>query len=313
MDDVIIIGAGMAGLTAALNCLRNGRSVRLFEGEAVGGQIANSPKVENFPTIKEISGLELADKAFEQVTERGAEIEYDKVTSINKVDDEFVVKTDYDEFKAHSVIAAVGVKHKHIGVVGENELLGRGVYYCALCDGHFYKDKEVALIGDGNTAMQYALLLCNICSKVYVLTWSDKFFGDKELENRLRARENAVIMPFTSVTGFIGEGALTAVEYKCLKTDEIKTLNVPAVFVAIGQVPDNSLFSSLAELDEKGYFSYSQAVGNSNGDLDVFTKTEGLFVAGDCRAKGMRQLATAMSDGALAAFYACNYLDKKGF
>ncbi len=298
----------MAGMTAALNCLRNGKSVRIFEGEAVGGQIANSPKVENFPTVKEISGLELADKAFEQISEKGVEIEYDKVTSVSKSGDEFIVKTDYDEFKSHAVIAAVGVKHKHIGVPGENRLLGKGVYYCALCDGHFYKDKEVALIGDGNTAMQYALLLCNICSKVYVLTWSDKFFGDKELENRLRSRENAVIMPFTSVTGFAGENSLEAVEYKLLKTAEVKRLNVPAVFVAIGQIPDNSLFSGLATLDKVGYFCND----GDFSDADVFTKTEGLFVAGDCRAKGMRQLTTAMSDGALAAFYACNYLDKKG-
>lgn len=312
MDDVIIIGAGVAGMTAALNCLRNGKSVRLFEGEAVGGQIANSPKVENFPTINEISGLELSDKVFEQISARGAEIEYDKVTSIKKQGDEFIVSTDYDEFKAHAVIAAVGVKHKHIGAAGESELMGKGVYYCALCDGHFYKDREVALIGDGNTAMQYALLLCNICSKVYVLTWSDKFFGDKELENRLRSRENAVIMPFTSVTGFVGgSGELKAVEYKCLKTGEQKSLYVPAAFVAIGQVPDNSLFADLAELDKNGYFDNHADCGD-NVEAGVFTKTEGLFVAGDCRKKAIRQLTTAMSDGALAAFYACNYLDKKG-
>lgn len=313
MDDVIIIGAGVAGMTAALNCLRNGKSVRLFEGEAVGGQIANSPKVENFPTVKEISGLELSDKLFEQISERGAEIEYDKVTSIKKEGDEFIVKTDYDEFRARSVIAAVGVKHKHIGADGESELLGRGVYYCALCDGHFYKDREVALIGDGNTAMQYALLLCNICSKVYVLTWSDKFFGDKELEDRLRSRENAVIMPFTSVTGFLGGGSgeLKAVEYKCLKTGEQKSLCVPAAFVAIGQVPDNSLFAELAELDENGYFC-NLGGGDACAEAGVFTKTAGLFVAGDCRKKAIRQLTTAMSDGALAAFYACDYLNKKG-
>lgn len=304
MDDVIIIGAGMAGMTAALNCLRNGKTVRIFEGEAVGGQIANSPKVENIPSINEISGLEFADKTFEQISEKGVEIEYDKVISVKKVGDEFIVKTDYDEFKAHSVIAAVGVKHKRIGAEGEQKYLGKGVYYCALCDGHFYKDNEVALIGDGNTAMQYALLLCNICSKVYVLTWSDKFFGDKVLEKRLRERENAVIMPFTSVTAFSGGEKMEAVEYKDLKTDEIKKLNVPAAFVAIGQIPDNGIFSDLAELDKNGYFTVSG---------DAPTKTEGFFVAGDCCAKTVRQLTTAMSDGATAAFAACNYLDKKGF
>lgn len=303
MDDVIIIGAGMAGMTAALNCLRNGKTVRIFEGDAVGGQIANSPKVENFPSINEISGLELADKTFEQISEKGVEIEYDKVTSVEKVGDEFVVKTNYDEFKSHAVIAAVGVKHKHIGAEGEQKYLGKGVYYCALCDGHFYKDREVALIGDGNTAMQYALLLCNICSKVYVLTWSDKFFGDKALEVRLRARENAVIMPFTSVTAFSGGEKTEAVEYKDLKSGEIKKLAVPAAFVAIGQIPDNAIFAGLADLDKNGYFTVAG---------DTPTKTEGFFVAGDCCAKTVRQLTTAISDGATAAFAACGYLDKKG-
>ena len=303
MDDVIIIGAGMAGMTAALNCLRNGKTVRIFEGDAVGGQIANSPKVENLPSINEISGLELADKTFEQISEKGAEIEYDKVTSVEKVGDEFVVKTNYDEFKSHAVIAAVGVKHKHIGVEGEQKYSGKGVYYCALCDGHFYKDREVALIGDGNTAMQYALLLCNICSKVYVLTWSDKFFGDKALEVRLRARENAVIMPFTSVTAFSGGEKMEAVEYKDLKSGEIKKLAVPAAFVAIGQIPDNAIFAGLADLDKNGYFTVAG---------DTPTKTEGFFVAGDCCAKTFRQLTTAISDGATAAFAACGYLDKKG-
>ncbi len=303
MDDVIIIGAGMAGMTAALNCLRNGKTVRIFEGDAVGGQIANSPKVENFPSINEISGLELADKTFEQISEKGVEIEYDKVTSVEKVGDEFVVKTNYDEFKSHAVIAAVGVKHKHIGAEGEQKYSGKGVYYCALCDGHFYKDREVALIGDGNTAMQYALLLCNICSKVYVLTWSDKFFGDKALEVRLRARENAVIMPFTSVTAFSGGEKTEAVEYKDLKSGEIKKLAVPAAFVAIGQIPDNAIFAGLADLDKNGYFTVAG---------DTPTKTEGFFVAGDCCAKTVRQLTTAISDGATAAFAACGYLDKKG-
>ena len=304
MDDVIVIGAGMAGMTAALNCLRNGKTVRIFEGEAVGGQIANSPKVENLPSINEISGLELADKTFEQISEKGVEIEYDKVTSIQKEGDEFVVKTDYDEFRSHAVIAAVGVKHKHIGAEGEQKYLGKGVYYCALCDGHFYKDREVALIGDGNTAMQYALLLCNICSKVYVLTWSDKFFGDKVLEKRLCERQNAVIMPFTSVTSFSGGEKMETVGYKNLKTGEDLKLDVPAAFVAIGQIPDNGIFKHLADVDSNGYFTVSG---------DVPTKTEGFFVAGDCCAKTVRQLTTAMSDGATAAFAACNYLDKKAF
>ena len=301
MYDIIIIGGGVAGMNCALYALRNGKKVLIFEGDTVGGQIANSPKVENFPTFMEISGSDLADRFMEQVEARGAEFEYDKVTSVEKNGDIFTVKTDYGEYQAKSVVVASGVKHKHIGVAGEGELLGKGVYYCALCDGPFYKDKEVALIGDGNTAMQYAILLANICKKVYILTWMDKFFGDKALEKTLLSKPNVVHMPNTQVTAFKGSECLTAVEYLDKQSQSTKLLEVPAVFVAIGQIPDNGLFAHLATLDEQGYFVAGE---------DMSTKTQGLFVAGDCRAKKIRQLTTAISDGAIAAISACNYLEK---
>ncbi len=303
VKDVIIIGAGAAGMTAALYAIRSGKNVTLFEGEAVGGQIANSPKVENFPTIPEISGADLSDRMFDQISERGADIEYDKVISVKKRDDGiFEVKTDYDEFLAKAVIAATGVKHKHINVPGEKELSGRGVYYCALCDGNFYAGRETAVIGDGNTAMQYAVLLSNICSKVYVLTWTNKFFGDKALEKAMLARKNVIHMPETSVTAFEGNDKLENIVYTDKISGETKKLAVPAVFVAIGQVPDNGIFSSLAELDKNGYFVSGE---------EACTKTEGFFVAGDCRAKKIRQLTTAVADGAVAAVNACSYIDKK--
>lgn len=303
VKDVIIVGAGAAGMTAALYAIRSGKNVTLFEGEAVGGQIANSPKVENFPTIPEISGAELSDRMFDQISERGADIEYDKVISVKKRDDGiFEVKTDYDEFLAKAVIAATGVKHKHINVPGEKELSGKGVYYCALCDGNFYAGRETAVIGDGNTAMQYAVLLSNICSKVYVLTWMNKFFGDKALEKAMLARENIIHMPETSVTAFEGNDKLESIVYTDKISGETKKLAVPAVFVAIGQVPDNGIFSSLAELDKNGYFVSGE---------EACTKTEGFFVAGDCRAKKIRQLTTAVADGAVAAVNACSYIDKK--
>lgn len=301
INDIIIIGAGAAGMNAALYALRGGKSVLLFEGEAVGGQIANSPKVENFPTINEISGADLADRLFEQITAKGAEIEYDKVVSVEKKQEGlFEVKTNYDVYYSRAVIAATGVKHKHINAEGEKELSGKGVYYCALCDGNFYAGREVAVIGDGNTAMQYAVLLSNICAKVYVLTWTDKFFGDKALENTMLARENVVHMPETTVTGFEGNGKLENVFYTDRKTGESKKLSVPAVFVAIGQIPDNGLFAPLADTDGAGYFASGE---------DMLTRTGGFFVAGDCRAKKVRQLATAVSDGAVAAINACSYID----
>ena len=301
MHDIIVIGGGVAGMNAALYALRNGKSVLIFEGDGVGGQIANSPKVENFPTVMEISGSELADKFMDQVVAHGAEFEFDKVISVTKENDIFTVKGEYSEYQARSVIAAVGVKHKHIGVKGESELLGKGVYYCALCDGAFYKDREVAIIGDGNTAMQYAVLLSNICKKVYIVTWMNKFFGDKALEKVMLAKENIVHIPNAQTTAFLGEDKLSAVEYQDRGNGDIKKLEVPAVFVAIGQVPENEIFADFAELDEQGYF-----IANEN----MSTKTEGFFVAGDCRKKGMRQVVTAVSDGAVAGVSASLYVEK---
>ncbi len=301
MYDIIVIGAGVAGMNAALYALRSGKKVLIIEGDAVGGQIANSPKVENLPSIKEISGGDFADAFFNQVTDWGAETEYDEVTNVKKCGNVFKVTTAYGEFESKAVIAALGVKHKHLSVPGENRFLGKGVYYCALCDGPFYKGKEVALIGDGNTAMQYGVVLSNICKKVYILTLTDKFFGDKVLEQRLRERENISILPYTSVLSFEGDAEMEKVVYKELASDKVCELNVPAAFVAIGQVPDNGRFKELCELDAQGYF-----VTND----DMSTKTAGFFAAGDCRKKAVRQVATAVSDGAIAAVSATEYVDK---
>lgn len=300
MYDIIVIGAGPAGLNAALYALRGGKSVLIIEADTVGGQIANSPKLENFPTIKEISGMDFAMQFAEQVESWGGEIEYDRVVKVEKQDDIFYVTTDYNTFEAKAVIAAVGVEHKHINVPGEAEYLGNGIYYCALCDGPFFAGKEVALIGDGNTAMQYAIVLSNICSKVYLLTWMDKFFGDKVLENTIRKKENIVHMPNTSVTAFIGNDTLEAIEYKDNITNESKQLNVPGAFVAIGQVPNNKMFKKFAALDRNGYFIPNAFMG---------TEIPGFFVAGDCINKPVKQVATAISDGAVAAVSACRYID----
>lgn len=300
--DIIIAGAGAAGMNCALYALRSGKTVLILEGEAVGGQIANSPKVENFPTIKEISGSEFADKFYEQITGWGAELEYDKVTEVIKGDDGlFHVKTEYGNYTSRAFVAAVGVRHRHLRVPGEAELIGNGVYFCALCDGPFYKDREVAIIGDGNTAMQYTVILSGICSKVYVLTLTDKFFGDKVLEKRMKEKPNVVHIPNVSVTELVGTKKLESIKYKNVGSNEVFSLDVPAAFVSIGQVPDNKIFAELASLDEQGYFICAD---------DGSTDTPGFFVAGDCRAKKIRQLATAVSDGAVAALAACEYIDK---
>ena len=300
MYDIIVIGGGPAGLNAALYALRGGKSVLIIEANAIGGQIANSPKLENFPTIKEISGMDFAMQFSEQVESWGGQIEYDKVTSVEKKNDSFYVTTEMGQYESKAVISAVGVEHKHMNVPGELEYLTKGIYYCALCDGPFYAGREVALIGDGNTAMQYAIVLSNICSKVYLMTWMDKFFGDKVLENVIRKKENIVHMPNTSVTEFIGDDKLKGVKYIDTLSKEENTLAVPGVFIAIGQVPNNDIFTELADVGADGYFL---------PNVTMATKTPGFFVAGDCTNKPVRQVATAISDGAVAAVSACRYID----
>ena len=300
MTDLIVIGAGAAGMTSALYALRNGKSVLVIEGESIGAQIATSPRLENYPSIKAISGDQFADNIFSQITDLGAEVEIDRVTGIEKKDNVFTVTTEYGKYQAKSVIIAAGVKHKHLRTKSNrDDLVGKGVYYCAICDGAFYKGREVAVIGDANTALQYSLLLASYCSKVYVYTLFDKFFGDKSLVKALRSKENIEVRPNTSVIDFIGEEELSAIEYKDAN-GEIKTHEIPAVFVAIGQIPDNKAFVNLVDIDKDGYII---------ADETCKTKTEGLFVAGDCRTKAVRQVATAVADGAIAATNASLYIE----
>lgn len=300
MYDIIIIGAGPAGLNAALYALRGGKSVLIIESAMIGGQIANSPKLENFPTIHSIPGIDFAMQFAEQVEAWGGVIEYDEVVDVRKKDGYFSVMGKYGENQAKAVIVATGVQHKHINVPGEQELLGDGIYYCVLCDGPLFEGKEVALIGDGNTAMQYAIVLSNICSKVYLMTWTDKFFGDAVLEKTIRSKKNIYHMQNTIVTGFTKNDDFIAVHQRNQEGTSVCSLPVSGVFVAIGQVPHNEMFVNLVTLDGQGYF-----VANE----DMSTTTPGLFVAGDCRRKPVRQVATAIADGAVAAVSACNYID----
>ena len=300
MYDIVVIGAGAAGMTAALYALRNGKTVLVLEGESLGGQIATSPRLENFPSIKEISGEQFADNLFEQITALGADLEIDRVVGVEKLDGYFKVKTEYNEFEGKSVIIAAGVKHKHLRTKSNrDDLVGKGVYYCAICDGAFYKDKEVMVIGDANTALQYSLLLSSYCSKVYIYTLFDKFFGDGRLVKALLSKDNIEWVPNVACTDFLGDKELTGVEYKD-KDGNIKVKEITGVFVAIGQVPDNKAFADLVDIDKDGYIIAGE---------DCKTKTEGLFVAGDCRTKAVRQVATACADGAIAATNASIYLE----
>lgn len=321
MYDIIIVGAGTAGMTAALYALRNNKTVLLVEGGNIGGQIANSPRVENFPTVRSISGAELADNLYEQVTALGAELELDRAVGVEKrADGTFCVRCEYASFEGRSVIVASGVKHKKLNVPGEEELAGSGVSYCAVCDGPFYSGEEVAVVGDANTALQYAIMLSAYCRTVHVCTWMDRFFGDTALVDTLLSKPNVRWHRNLNLVALEGEGELAACSFVRTATTarapepqgDIATLNlvydekgsefrlpVKACFVAIGQVPDNEAFRSLADLDEAGYIVAGE---------DCLTRTPGLFVAGDCRTKAVRQLTTAAADGAVAALAAVKYL-----
>ena len=298
--DIVIIGAGAAGMTAALYALRNNKTVMIIEQEQIGGQIANSPRVENFPSINSISGLDFANNLYDQVTGHGAETDFSKVEKIEKVDKIFKVTTEYDTFEAKAVIIANGVKHRHTGVKSEEKFIGKGVYYCALCDGPFFEGQEVALIGDANTAFQYALQLSGYCKKVHMYTLFDKYFADKALVDALESRENIEVTRKVMLVDILGEDKIEGFVFKDTYGEERFTVNYPAIFVAIGQVPDNKKYENVVDLDKQGYII---------ADESCKTKTEGLFVAGDTRTKTVRQLTTATCDGAVAATAACAYID----
>lgn len=301
MVDIIVIGGGVAGMTSALYALRQNKSVTLIEKNGIGGQVAEAPKVENFPTIKSISGVELADRLFEQITNLGVNFEFGDVLSVEKSGEFFKVKTEFNVFEAKSVIIATGVEHRKLNLEGEEKLIGHGISYCALCDGAFYKGQDIVLVGDGNTALQYALLLAGYTKSVHIVTLFDRFFGDASLVEALKTKPNIKITHNAKLVKLVGENSLEGLvfEDKNKNRFEIKT---KGLFVAIGQVPNNEKFANLADLNKDGYF-----VANA----DLSTKTPGLFVAGDCREKSVRQLTTAASDGAIAATSACNYLFSK--
>lgn len=303
MTDIIVVGGGMAGMTSALYALRNNRSVKVFERESFGGQIAKSPRVENYPTEKTITGAELSDKLFEQITELGAEFELEDVTKIEKSGKIFKVITNYHTFECKSVIIASGVKPRLLNIENEKRLLGKGVYYCAICDGPFYAGKDVTLIGDANSALQYALMLAGFCKSVHICTLFDRFFGEQMLQDAVRRTPNVTITHNVSATKFNGEDKLTSITFKNTKTGEVYDEKTEAVFVAIGQVPDNKVFANLVDLDSAGYII---------SDENCKTKTDGLFVVGDCRTKAIRQVTTAVSDGAVAGTSASLYLSSIG-
>lgn len=299
--DVVVIGGGPAGLTAALYALRADKSVLIIEKGGFGGQITHSPKIENYPGFEMISGNELADKMVEQVLAQGAEVEMDRATGIEKSDGGFAVKCEGCVRTGKTVIIATGAKHRQLGVEGEDELVGEGISYCAVCDGAFYKGQHVAVIGGGNSALQEAVLLSEGCSRVSVIQNLGFLTGEERLAAKLRERDNVDFTFNTVVAGFESEnGSLKAVKLKNAETGEESKMYLDGIFVAIGLVPENDAFADAAGLNEYGYI---------DADERCTTATPGIFCAGDCRSKGVRQIATAVADGATAALAACRFID----
>lgn len=294
--DIVIIGAGTAGLTAALYAARAGKKVLILENESIGGQIATSPKVENYPGFSEISGMEFSDRLYEQASALGVELELDKAEKITDNGDNKTVKTEYGEFTCKAVIIATGVKHRHLGIEAEEKYMGRGVSYCAVCDGAFYKGKDVAVVGGGNSAVQSAIMLSNICNKVYLIHRRDEFRCEKKLSDEVRAIENIELVLSSTVQDLKGEDKLTTViiENKSGETEEI---SAEGLFVLVGQIPENGAFADIITLDESGYIVAGE---------DCKTNVDGVFAAGDCRTKAIRQLTTAAADGSVAALAACS-------
>ena len=303
MHDIIIVGAGTAGLSAAIYGLRAGKSVLVLEQASYGGQIINTPEIENYPAIQKISGFEFATNLYNQAKNLGAEFAFEKVEGIEDKGQSKEVKTKDQSYEGKTVILATGAKNRSLGVEKEEELVGKGISYCATCDGMFYRGKVVAVNGGGNTAVEDATFLSDYVQKVYVIHRRDEFRADKAEVDRLVAKPNVELVLNSTVKRLESDASGLTGVVVANKDGEERTLKVDGLFVAIGQAPDNQAFSDLVELDGKGYISAGES---------TLTKTPGIFTAGDCRTKAIRQLATAASDGAVAGLAAVSYINEKG-
>ncbi len=297
MYDIIIIGAGPAGLTAAIYALRAGKSCLIIEKGAFGGQISLSPKLENYPGFTEISGAEFSDRLVEQAMALGVEFELDEVTDLEDKGDVKIVTTYSGSYESKAVIVAAGAKHRRLGIEREEELTGMGVSYCAVCDGAFFKGLTVAVVGGGSSALQDAMLLSDICEKVYLI-YRSTIRGEKKLVEALEKRANVEFIAGGIVSALKGENELEAITVSV--GEQEREIALQGLFVAVGYAPDNAPFAGVLELDKWGYVAAGE---------DCLGATEGVFAAGDCRAKRIRQVTTAVGDGAVAALAACEYID----
>ena len=301
MYDIIVIGAGTAGMTAALYSARSNKSVFIIEREAIGGQIAESPSVENWPSIKEISGLDLSTNLFEQITALGCVLEVSDVKKVEKIDDKFRVTLEDEVVEATAVIIASGTVHRHLGIPTEEKYVGKGVSYCAVCDGPLFKGQSVSVIGDGNTAFQYALTLSAYASHVTLATRHKTFGAEETLVDRVKNNDKITLLSEVSLKEFQGEASLDTLVFEKDGQDELIEVKAKACFIGIGMKPDNERYENLVELNN-GYIVV---------DEHKQTKTPGLYAAGDCIDKAIRQLTTAVNDGTIAAINAIDYVESK--
>lgn len=299
MEDVLIIGAGTAGLSAAIYAERAGISCRVFEAAAPGGQIVYSPEVENYPALPRVSGADYAMALLNQAEGCGAKIEYSKVVSAEITGKTKKVVTESAEFEGKAVIIANGAERRHLGCKGEEEHIGRGVSYCATCDGAFFRGKVAAVVGGGNTAFEDAEYLAGLCEKVYIIHRRDSFRAHKVLQDSVLKNKKVTVLKNSEITEIIGKEGVSSIKIKNRGTGSETEVPVSAVFVAVGIAPDNGMFSSVLKLDEGGYIVAGE---------DCKTDVAGVFAAGDTRTKTLRQLVTAASDGAVAATAAFGYI-----
>lgn len=299
MYDIGIIGGGTAGLTSAIYGQRAGKQTIVFEGANYGGQIVFSPQVENYPGIASISGAQYSMNLKEQAMNLGAETKQEQVEKVEEVENGFVIVTTEGKYPCRTVILATGVTHRHLGLEKEETLTGAGVSYCATCDGMFFRGRNVAVIGGGNTALQDAEFLSNYCNKVYLVHRRDEFRGDAKNVAALKEKENVEFVLNAVPKELLGDMMVEGLVVTDKVTGEDQTLDVAGIFVAIGHLPKNDAFAELVDLDGAGFIQAGESCETSK---------PGVFVAGDCRTKEVRQLTTAAADGAVAAMAAVKYI-----
>ena len=296
MYDIIIIGAGPAGLTAGIYARCASKKVLILEALTYGGQIVNALDIDNYPVEPHISGYDFATKLYNQTKEMGAEIVFEKAIDIKSEIDYKEVITNKNTYKSKTIIIATGAENRKLRLENEDELVGKGVSYCATCDGSFYKNKDVAIVGGGNTAIEDALYLSDIVNKVYLIHRRDEFRADQALLNELNKKDNIEYVLNSNVTKINGKDRLESIEI-----NNEKVINISCLFIAVGRVPENQNFAKIIDLNENGYVIAQE---------DCHTNVAGIFVAGDNRVKSLRQLVTATSDGAIAATEAIKYINK---